>query len=65
MPSAAVNGMAISATSIVMMKEFQAEPERNQPPTPFSMENAVQKYSSVGVLSRPTETTKPPMRIMP
>ena len=64
MPRIAVNGMAISATSIVTMNEFHAEPDRNQPPTPFSTENAVQKYSSVGVLSRPTETTKPPTMIM-
>ena len=65
MPSTAVNGMAISATSMVTMNEFQAEPDRNQPPTPRSIENAVQKYSSVGVLSRPIDTTKPPTRIMP
>jgi len=41
---------------MVTMNDCHAEPERNQPPTPFSIENAVQKYSSVGVLSRPTET---------
>ena len=65
MPSAAVNGMATSARPMVISSEGQAEPLKNQPLTPFSIEKAVRKYSSVGVLSRPIDCTKPPTRMMP
>ena len=65
MPSAAVSGMASSATSSVVISEFHADPARNQPCSPCEMRNAVRKYSSVGVLSVPTALTKPPNRMTP
>ena len=42
-PIAAVSGIATTDNSIVVRKLDHAEPDKNQPPTPRSMENAVRK----------------------
>ena len=52
-PSAAVTGMATSESSIVVRKDGQPEPLRNQPPTPRSTPKAILKYSKVGVVVTP------------